>query len=218
MANEKSNGNTNYTLSVAAGKVKGCPVAHHIAMFTEKKPNNTPNLLTTESMTNGHTVQGITDGVYVKCWAIQNLLNDRKMPHTLDQLLTVENPARTGLWNANGQFDNTVFEDLAKSAVKDEKGVAVLTREIVMTWLQKKHAGKTLGKATTLAYVVPVSWEAVTEGSIKELFMYYSDSFIKSSVNNGDEIIPAMTLTKFKRFYTDPSSVVQERIASLKNK
>jgi hypothetical protein len=143
-------------------------------------------------MTEGHTNQSIVEGVAIKCWAINNLLSDRLLPHTVDGLMVVENPARTGLWTVDGQFDEEVFSDLSTRAIEIKSGQKVVTREIMMAFLKEKHKPKTLGTATYLAYVVPVSWEAVTEGSIKEL--YYSDrSFIDHQTG---ETVKAMTLVQ----------------------
>lgn len=186
-----------------------CPVAlrRHIAHFATKNGR-----LTTESMTDGHSVQGITAGVSVKCWAIQNMLTDNKIPHTQEGLMTVNNPARTGLWTAQGEFDEKVFEELAAHAIDDANGQKVLTRDIVVTWLAKRQQGKDFGLATKLAYVVPVTWKAVTDGSIQELFEYYSDSNVKKDKT----IMKAMTLAKFRQFYTDPQLVVEERLKQQK--
>lgn len=186
--------------------ILGCPLKHHIKQFTAIDGNT----LTTNTMTNGHSVQGITDGVYVKCWAIQNLLTDRNLPHTSDSLLTVNNPARTGLWTADGKFDEKVYAEVCKLAIDDSKGKKVLTRKIMMNYLADKHKGKSLGTATKLGYMVPVSWKAVTEGSIKELFLYYSDSEIKDPETG--KMVQAMTLEQLKLFYTEPQKVIQKRM------
>lgn len=194
----------------AAQNVKlGCPLKHHIQQFTAVDGNT----LTTNTMTNGHSAQGITDGVYVKCWAIQNLLTDRNLPHTSDSLLTVNNPARSGLWTADGKFDEKVYAEVCKLAIDDSKGQKVLTRKILMNYLADKHKGKTLGTATKLGYMVPVSWTAVTEGSIKELFLYYSDSEVKDTETG--KMVQAMTVEQLKLFYAEPEKVIKKRMNNL---
>jgi hypothetical protein len=207
MAQPTSASSSGTDSKTAAASVTKCPLARHIAHFATKSGQ-----LTTDSMTEGHTVQDIHDGVYVKCWAIQNLMTDRKLPHTLNHLLTVNNPARTGLWTAEGEFDEKAFEDLSTVATHDSREL-VMTEEAMTKWLAKRHHGKELGKATSLGYIVPVEWEAVTAGSIKELFLYYADT----SLQVNDKKVPAMTMDKLKRFYTDPEAVVQERLNQLHN-
>jgi hypothetical protein len=192
--------------------VMSCPLAKHVAQFATA--NGT---LTTQSMTDGHTQQGIIDGVldkgvYVKCWAIQNLMTDRKLPHTLKDLLTVVNPARTGMWTADGQFDEKAFSELSAMAVLNGQKEKVLTQAIVTDYLSRKVTIET-GTATKLGYTVPVTWKAVTAGSIKELFLYYSDSVVYTP---SQEKINAMTLGRFRQFYTDPESVVADRIERVK--
>jgi hypothetical protein len=146
-----------------------CPfnaVLAHARFFT-----GADDALTTESMTTGHTKQGITSGVPIKCRAIMNMLYDRKKEATAAELATLVNPAATGLWNAEGSFDEKRFELLAAKAISNQ-GKAILTKQMFQ---ELRPEEKDLGNATHVYYVVPVSWKAVTSGSIDELFEYYSD-------------------------------------------
>lgn len=178
-------------------------VYNHACFFAK-----TDGELTYKSMTKGHSDQGITSGVDIKARAISNLLDDRKLPHNCESLATVNNPASSGIWDKEGKFCEERFNELCKNSVKNEEGFEVLTASIFHQFLEKLHEGEKLGNATYIAYVIPVSWKKVTEGSVNELFTYYSDATFEGK--------NAMTRERMREFYTNPNKVMQERIASLK--
>lgn len=164
--------------------------------------------LTTSSMKEAHSKQGITSGVKLKCWAIQNLLAEGKLDPTPSNLAQLENPAATGIWNTKGEFDKKRFDQLAARSIKD-KGHDILTREIFDAFLFDLHEDYDYGLATKLMYVVPVTWKAITKGSIDELFRYYSDHWY---LNNG-VYEKALTVEQALAFYTNPNAIMERRIA-----
>jgi hypothetical protein len=75
-----------------------CPVRHHIAYFADSEGR-----LIEQSMWEGHKQLGACDlvkpytKVKAKISAILQLLADRQMEPTIDNLLQVVNPARSGM-------------------------------------------------------------------------------------------------------------------------
>lgn len=179
-----------------------CPfnaVLAHARFFAGKD-----DALTTESMTAGHTIQKITAGVPLKCRAILNMLQDRKMEVTAEALATLVNPAATGLWTSEGYFDEKRFTLLAAKAITDQ-GKAIITKALFRELCPQREK---LGKATHIFWKIPVSWKAVTKGSINELFEYYSDHWYKNPKGKYEK---ALTVEQIRAFYTDPVSVMQRR-------
>lgn len=111
-------------------------------------------VLTKDGMTRAHTEQGITDGVYVKTWAIKNLLDDRKKAHTPADVAKVVNPARTGIWDEKGNFNEGVFLTYAKSAIKIPNAVS------------KKDGSAVKEDLLTLAIVTDVRHQKKWDGTI----------------------------------------------------
>lgn len=164
--------------------------------------------LTDQSMTDAHTKQGINSGVYVKVWAIDNILYDRNLDKTAQCLSSICNPASSGIWDENG-FNEKRFAEVTQNCAKKSDGTLVMTESIFKQFIHNLHAGENLGNATHLSYLIPVPWTAVTDGSVGELFKYYSDTTLEGENGKSEN---AMTLGKFRQFYTDPNSVMQERI------
>ncbi len=165
-------------------------------------------------MKQGHTIQGISSGVGTKIWAISNLMSDRKIERNAKCLAGVVNPAASGIWDANQNFNEGRFIDLTKNAVRNSEGTLVITESIFKEFVINLHKGVCTGNATKLGYLIPVSWYLVTDGSISELIKYYSDTTYESEGKNGKSE-KAMSVEKMRQFYTDPNSVMQERIVNL---
>jgi hypothetical protein len=188
-----------------------CPyqstVRSHAGWFAEDG-----NVLTKENIVLMHKKQNITRGVDIKARAISNMASDRLIPFDADSLTQFTNPSKTGLWNANGSFNRDVFNMLARRAI-DMDGKRIVTREHFDELLKEVHGAdyfeRDFGNATHIFYVVPVSWRAVTKGSIDELFLYYSDAKDERGQN-------ALTVQRVEEFYTNPNAVMQQRIDSLK--
>ena len=179
-------------------------VERHVWTFA-----NAQNALTYPNMKKGHDCQGISKGVGLKLRAINNMLDERSLPHTTEGICSLENPARTGIWNKDGTFNEAVFNEVTKKAhiVGDKR---VMTKQIVVDYLKEKHKKKSIGNACNVFYVVPVNWTRVTSGSIDELFEYYSNCWY-----NGEK---AMTVERMKHFYTNPRGIAQERKNYIKGK
>lgn len=62
---------------------------------------------------------------------------------------------------------------------------------------------------------ISVTWEKVTDGSLKELFRYYSDC---EYLNDKKEMVNAMTVKTFRAFYTNPYELVKVRLAQQEKK
>lgn len=183
-------------------------VAQHVSYFT--KDGET---FDHQSITDAHTKQYISSGVAIKGKAIMNMVSDRKEEPTVTVLCKYANQARTGFWDEKGNFDQVRFDEFLKF-VKDKVGIRtdglgrqVITLADITAILKELHTGKNHGNATWVGYVIPVSWKAVTAGSVGELIMYYSDSWITIDKKN----VQAMTLNHLKLWYTDNLRVLKMR-------
>ena len=87
-------------------------VKNHVDFFTEDD-----GMLTNSSMEAGHISQRIEKGVSLKIRAIKNMLSERNLPQTAEALCTIENPARTGIWNTDGTFNEDVFNEITSKAI-----------------------------------------------------------------------------------------------------
>jgi len=158
-------------------------------------------------MTEGHSKQGIFAGVSVKIRAILNLLFDRGMDPTPDNVSKINNPASTGIWNSECKFDEKRFNQLCEFGVTIN-GKKIILREHFNALLSAIHGNKYHGIATYIYWLVPVHWWRVTYGSISELYMYYNDCWVR---RNG-KLEPAFTEAHLRLFYTNPNKVMQMRI------
>jgi hypothetical protein len=179
-------------------------VAEHAKFFACKDENT----LTDKSMTDAHTAQNITSKVSVKVRAILNMFSDREKEPTVNNLVTTNNPASTGLWDKDGNFDEKRFQQLAKMAIKDG-GKEIITRQMFEDLRKEIHGTNDYGNATHIFIFVPVSWNAVTDGSINELFEYYADHWYK---NRSGKYEKALTVEQVRAFYTNPNAVMRRRI------
>src|SRR2546428_287424 len=74
--------------SLCSVSVAVCPfskmttVGQHASFYTEEDGKTISKV----SMTHGHTIHGITDGVGTKVRAIDNLLNDKGLEHTAEMI------------------------------------------------------------------------------------------------------------------------------------
>ena len=174
--------------------------AAHASFFA-----TTDGTLTAESMKLGHHCQGIHKGVFLKTKAIQNMLHGK--PSTAQQVGSIHNPASTGIWTKDGQFDRKEFNKLTARAHK-VKGELVVTKQMFHDHLASKHRGKSLGNACHVFYIVPVPWTTVTKGSFDELFEHYSDA----SYHNQ----PAIKVSTLLEFYTQPVRFMQAKAQAMK--
>lgn len=157
-------------------------------------------LLTEESMTLGHHRIGVYKGVALKVRAILNLLDERHPnqngTYTVAQLLQVVNPARTGIWGEDGTVQHDRLHEVM-SAVTHTDGRATRAD------FQPILAQDVDTVATRVYGVLPVSWKAVTSGSIDELVMYFSGH------SKDDEW--AIDRADMYQFYTDPYAAFRRR-------
>ena len=191
-------------------------VKKHIEYFANKDSS-----LTDESMRNGHDKQDISKGVGLKIRAIKNMMV--RCPHTVGTLLDIENPARTGIWNTDGTFNEKVFKQVEEYSTKisymtrktnsrkrSRREIKIITKKGMMAYLESVYTknGDT-GNACRVFYVVPVSWKRITQGSIDKLFEYYSDIYY-----GGER---ALTIPRLREFYTDPVGLMKKREKFLKD-
>jgi len=190
-------------------KIPSSHVAEHVSYFTKR--NGESGEFDWESIKAAHDKLGITKGVPIKCRAIMNMISDRKEKPTVDVLCKYNNPARTGLWNAEGTFDQKQFDALvSKYAQKNALGQQVISLSDLKTFLEQEHKGETLGNATHIFRVIPVSWQAVTNGSVTELLTYFSDTWVEETTDSSKRT-QAITVEHLKRWYTDNLSVLNMR-------
>ena len=116
------------------------------------------------------------------------------------------------MWNAEGQFDEKRYEQLCSMVILDQ-GKKIVTRQAFhnlrrMKTLDKVAPTTTTTTCTRVFYVIPISWAAVTNGSIEELFTYYADHWYMNEKGQYEE---ALTLEHVRAFYQDPVAVMQRR-------
>jgi hypothetical protein len=176
-------------------------VAMHVRYFSQAD-----DTVTWDTMKKGHDKQSITKGVWLKLKTITNILFGKTS--SVATLSEIHNPASTGLWDKDGNFDEKLFAQLAVRHIKvDDK--KVITREIFENFRNEIHGNCTdFGTATKVGYLLPVPWKAVTDGSINELYEYYSDIWVK---NKNGKYEKALTVDQLRAFYTDPVDVMQRR-------
>jgi hypothetical protein len=194
-------GNTT-SLSQATAQDTLMPVLLHAYFFS-----HTNGMLTDQSMTEGHSKQSIFAGVVVKIRAILNLLFDRGMEPTPHNVSRINNPASTGIWDSEGRYNETRFNQLCEFGIT-LNGKKIILKEHFHALLAAVHGDKYLGIATYVYWLIPVHWWRVTDGSINELYLYYNDCWV---LRNG-KIEPAFTDAHLKLFYTNPNKVMQMRI------
>ncbi|VBB17577.1 hypothetical protein YASMINEVIRUS_40 [Yasminevirus sp. GU-2018] len=183
-------------------------VEKHARFFSTLDKEGT---LTPKSIIEGHSEQQITSGVDIKQRAILNMLYDKGLDSTAHNIACMYNPASTGLWDTEGNFNRKRYEELCKFAITtDEKAGSkrVITEKIMNKFREVVHGDKNFGIATNVFYVVPVPWKKVTDGSISELFKYYNDCWVMED----GELVPAHSVESIERFYTDPCTVMQMRM------
>jgi len=181
-------------------------VRKHVEFFAEVNGE-----LTDFSMRAGHATQHIEKGVGLKIRAIKNMLSERNLPQTADAICTLENPARTGIWNIDGTFNEDIFNEITSKAIN---GVGkytgwkkrVVTKQIIRDFLKDKYkkAVDKIGNACNVFFVIPVNWKRVTKGSIDELFEHYSDCNY-----NGEK---TLSVERLREFYTNPSGLMNKKL------
>ena len=192
----------------------GCPykskffnnniVREHAQMFAKKD-----GILTDESIKNEYKKQGIAQGVNLKKKVILNMFDNAKILPQAENITIFYNPASTGIWDKNGNFDEEQFNKLCEKSIID-RGKRIITKQIVNEFLYQIHGDKNLGNATNIFHIVPVSWKKITDGSFDELFKYYNDYCYLNKLT--DEYENALTVDHLWKFYTEPVGFMQMRI------
>ena len=142
-----------------------------------------------------------------------NILSSRGLEPNPDNMSTFRNPASTGIWDENGNFNEARFSQLAMKAELD-RGKEVITRQSMQdfldeTWVNKPEANNI---ATRVFLVVPVSYKDVTKRSIKDLFAHFHDHWYRNPQGNFEG---AFTVAHLRKFYTDPNAVIDMRLRGL---
>jgi hypothetical protein len=174
-------------------------VREHIKFFSESNGK-----ITSECIEDAHTSQCIFKGVSVKARAICNIMGDN--PHNIETLEKTLNPSSTGIWKPDGTFDEDEFNKLVnRGAFASSLGYKrIITKQNFLDHLQERHGKKNTGIACYILKFIPVSWKCITNGSIDELFEYYSDAVV-----NNEKVF---TETRLREFYTNPNKVMAARI------
>lgn len=116
-------------------------VLEHVKYFSEKSDEFGVYNVTDKSMTNAHTKQNIVKNVGIKVTAILNLLRDYMFLREADSLLKVQNPASTGLWDKDGNFNRERFEMLRKKCIVDN-GKEIITKQMFQDLRWELYGGK----------------------------------------------------------------------------
>jgi hypothetical protein len=185
-------------------------VRRHIQWFATEEGH-----ITEQSMKAGHDKMNITSGVGIKITAILSLLSNRfpdkvckKLPFTIDDLLTVVNLARLGLWTDKGKYNDERFHELMKLfhpvvRTSDGKADTGAIRDDFKPELDKlaQKIPKDRQVGTTVYKIIGVTWKAVTSGSIDELVKYWSNSYVIEPKTG--KKVAAITSERMKQFYAD---------------
>lgn len=170
------------------------PACRHAALFANS------GQFAYESMMEAQKKIGLEPCFLTKARAIAilNLLPEKQTPQALCRVI---NTARSGVWNADGSFNEEVFSELTRLHSIRDRGVHVMTYKMFRAFLDEKHGSGYSGVMTS-AYLIPITYHQVTDGSVRELFNVFSDC-----VYQGENAISIPTL---RRFYTDPEPLWQE--------
>lgn len=181
-----------------------CPVQQHAQWFADHQGQ-----FTRQSMIEAHNKLGI-DGsgfkIAVKIKAIFDMLLRHGSPdvyNDVEKLSAIVNPARSGIWDASGQFNQERFDMLVAQAIPDDQ-----TRIPAVT---KAMFAKLIGRGNGLAAVtwmmkllpLPLSWKTVTNASLDELFEYFSDTYVAGN--------PAFRVPTIELFYRQPAEFFRYR-------
>lgn len=181
----------------------------HVGFF---KSNN-DGTLTTKSMIKKHTEMGDEKWtVPYKVDAIIHMLDDNHYKHNVESMMKIINPASSGIWDPDGNFDSDVFNELASKAITF-KGKEIITKKIFKDFVKARHPNGIHPQTATNIHIlgcVPyeITWEKVTQGSIDEIFEYFHDA----SYNHHGKKEQAITVEKLRNFYQHPANVMQELI------
>jgi hypothetical protein len=178
----------------------------HVQRTTEKDWNKDIPDLTHQSMIEAYLKLDISDpNTETKCTWMSNILHTHKLPSNTRSWGLVINPARTGLWDENGEFDPVVFAALSKRSIKPLVGAeSVITLSAMLKFQGQMGQSNRYLLATILHWIVPVSWQQVTEESVRTLFKFFGKW-------NHIVVDYVMTLDEIKEFYQDPRAVMDRR-------
>jgi hypothetical protein len=137
----------------------------------------------------------------VKVRAIQNLAKTRQ------ELVKVQNPAASKIWDVNGNFDQQVFDELFDKhkvvvTLQSSAQTDAITRKGFNDFLKSKETAESKTHACTVFGVIKLSWQRITSGSLDELF----DLLANCTTDDG---IPAITKYALYLFYTEPDKVLR---------
>ena len=176
-------------------------VAEHISYFSELNGK-----ITEKSMKDGHNKQHIFNNVGIKIVAILNLLYKCSLEPIISSLVKINNPASTGLWDSDGNFDENQFKKLYDKRIIDGEK-EIITKQMFNELRREKYLSdnaKTYNNiAVWIYWFIPITWSQITDGSINELFEYYSDA-----TYNNEKVL---TVGRVFDFYTKPKEVMMAK-------
>lgn len=177
-------------------------VRAHAGWFASDKTG----ALTDDSMLQKHHDLGIWDGVAFKISAIRGLWKAHRprCPFTAGTIASIVNPAKSGLWDDRGMFDEQKFQILADLAVPDLQMRPAVTREMFATMIGRDGRSSSTATWARLMYVIPipVSWLQISNASVDDLFRYFADTTLDGK--------PAFTVEKLRLFYADPETFFRQ--------
>jgi hypothetical protein len=182
---------------------------YHVQFFA-----NQNGQLEEKTMKKPHDLLGIYKNVKYKIQAIFNMLDRKNLAYLTDNLVTIYNPASTGLWDKNGEFNETKFQQLSQLAIEDN-GNKIITKKIFMKFLnsiEKNGSEKKVAATVTIIWPIKVNitWQQVTQASIDELFGYLATYKYK----HGNKVEKAFTVESLRMFYTRAEKYMQNIIES----
>jgi hypothetical protein len=175
--------------------------------------SNNKGDLTTKEMIKKHTQMGNNKWtVPYKVDAIKHMLDDNNLEHNVSSMLKLINPASSGIWDTDGNFNQNVLNALVTKQIMINNQ-QVITKKIFEDFIKERHSDGIHPKtATTLRIFgcLPfnVTWEKVTQGSVNEIFECFSDVTYHHDGIKED----AITVETLQHFYQHPAESMQALI------
>ncbi len=183
----------------------GAPVLQHAGWFA-----NHQEQFTRQNMIEAHNKLGIDGSSFkigVKIKAIFDMLQRHgsvsEVASDVTHISAIVNPARSGIWDAHGQFNQERFDLLVAQALPDDQTrVPAVTRAMFANLVGRGNGLAAIAWVLRLI-PLPLSWLTVTNASLDELFEYFSDTYVAGH--------PAFRVPTIELFYRQPADFFRYR-------
>lgn len=168
------------------------PVCLHASKFAHN------NQLTEESIKEGQKIY--KDAGMIADVRRQAVLNAVGNDPTLERVCSINNPARSGIWNTDGTLNTDRLGELKNRCIKTEEGELLVTRSIFQRFIDERRDNENkgylphtvaLGSLTTV-YGLPIPYTKVTDGSVDAFYHFASEKEYK-----GEKAVPWENICHF---------------------